>query len=98
MTRTEFEELTLDELLEWACDNVYEITSEDTLIDFAKQKIDDNNIGYALHILGAIYNSEEAYNSYYLYDYSLGTLSTPTPITCKEDLEDYIYFDDEEEN
>ena len=97
MTKTEFEEMTLDELLEWACDNIYEITSEDTLIDFAKQKIDDNNIGFALHILGEIYNSEEAYNGYYLYDYSAGTTATPTPITCKEDLESYISFVEIEE-
>lgn len=96
MTRTEYEEMTLDEVIDWAYENIYEITQEDTLIDFAKQKIDYNNIGLALHILGAIYNSEEAYNSCYLYDYSLGTLSTPRPITCKEDLEDYIAFEEEE--
>ena len=95
MTRTEFEEMTLDELLEWAWDNIYDITAEDTLIGFAKQKIDDNNIGFALHILNAIYDSPESYNGCYLYDYSLGTLSTPTPITCKEDLEDYIAFEEE---
>lgn len=96
MTRAEWEELTLAEAIDWAWDNVYEITTEDTLIDFAKQKLDDNNIGYALHILGTIYNSEEAYNGYYLYDYSAGTLATPTPITCKEDLEDYISFEKED--
>ena len=95
MTRTEFEEMTLDEVLEYGYDHIYELTCEDTLIDFAKQKIDDNNIGYALHILGSIYNSEEAYNGYYLYDYSAGTTATPTPITCKEDLEDYIAFEEE---
>ena len=95
MTRTEFEEMTLDEVLEYGYDYIYELTTEDTLIDFAKQKIDDNNIGYALHILGSIYNSEEAYNGYYLYDFSAGTTATPTPITCKEDLEDYIAFEEE---
>ena len=95
MTKTEFEEMTLDEVLEYGYDRIYELTCEDTLIDFAKQKIDDNNIGYALHILGSIYNSEEAYNGYYLYDYSAGTTATPTPITCKEDLEDYIAFEEE---
>jgi len=97
MTKTEFEEMTLDELLEWANENINDITYEDTLIEFAKHKIDDDNIYMAIHILGAIYNSEEAYNNYYLYDYSMGTLETPTPITCKEDLEPYIDFDDEED-
>ena len=49
----------------------------------------------AYHILKAIYESAESYNGYYLYDYHMGTLDTPTPVTCKEDLEDYIDFDDE---
>lgn len=98
MTKKEWEELTLDEAIDWAYYDygAYELTSEDSLIRFAKEKIDEDNIGLALHVLGAIYNSEEAYNGYYLYDYSLGTISTPTPITCKEDLEDYISFEGEE--
>ena len=96
MTKTEFEEMTLDEVLDWANENINDITYEDTLIEFAKQKIDDD-IYMAMHILSAIYNSAEAYNDLYLYDYSMGTLETPTPITCKEDLEPYIDFDDEEE-
>ena len=95
MTKTEFEEMTLDELIDWAWENIYDITTEDALLDFAKQKIDDNSIYMALHILNAIYDSEEAYNGYYLYDYGMGTLETPKPITCKEDLEDYIDFEEE---
>lgn len=95
MTKTEFEKCTLSEALDYGYDYIYELTTEDMLIEFAKQKLDENNIGLALHILGAIYNSEEAYNGCYLYDYSLGTLSTPTPVTCKEDLEDYIAFVEE---
>jgi hypothetical protein len=99
MTKKEWEELTLDEAIDWAYYDygAYELTFEDSLIRFAKEKIDEDNIGLALHVLGAIYNSEEAYNGYYLYDYSLGTISTPTPITCKEDLEDYISFEGEDE-
>ena len=96
MTKTEFEKCTLSEALDYAYDNIYELTTEDMLIEFAKKKLDEENIGLALHILGAIYNSEEAYNGYYLYDYSLGTLSTPRPVTCKEDLEDYIAFVEED--
>jgi hypothetical protein len=43
MTRAEWEELTLDEAIDWADYNygVLEITSEDSLIRFAKEKIDD---------------------------------------------------------
>jgi hypothetical protein len=101
MTRTEWEELTLDEAIEWADYDygVLEITYEDSLIAFAKQKIDDENIYMAIHILTAVYNSPQAYNGYYLYDYSMGTLEMPKPITCKEDLLDYVTFEeDEEEN
>lgn len=99
MTKKEWEELTLDEAIDWAYFEygVYELTTEDTLISFAKEKIDEDNLFLAIHILEAIYNSEEAYNGYYLYDYSAGTTATPTPITCKEDLEDYISFEEDEE-
>ena len=95
MTKKEWEELTLDEAIDWADweYGVNELTSEDSLIRFAKEKIDEDNLFLAIHILEAIYNSEEAYNGYYLYDYSAGTTSTPTPVTCKEDLEDYISFE-----
>ena len=99
MTKKEWEELTLDEAVNWVDweYGVSELTSEDSLIHFAKEKIDEDDLGLAIHILEAIYNSEEAYNGYYLYDYSLGTMSTPTPITCKEDLESYISFAEDEE-
>lgn len=99
MTKKEWEELTLDEAIDWADFEygVSELTSEDSLIRFAKEKIDEDNLFLAIHILEAIYNSEEAYNGYYLYDYSAGTTSTSTPITCKEDLESYISFEEDEE-
>lgn len=95
MTRTEFEAMSLDELIEWANENISDLTSEEILIQFAKDKIDDDNLSLAMHVLSAIYNSEEAYDDCYLYDYSMGTLDTPTPITCKEDLEHLIDFEDE---
>lgn len=98
MTKTEFENMTLDELIEWAYENLDDLTTEDSLLEFAKVKIDDDNIFMALHILKAVYESEESYNGYYLYDYNMGTLITPTPVTCKEDLEHLIDFDDEEED
>ena len=97
MTRAEYEEMSLKEVMEWIDNNVNysPITTEEILIDFAKSKIDDDNIYIAIHILGAIHNNPYD-TEYYLYDYSMGTLETPTPITEKEDLEDYIDFDDEE--
>lgn len=98
MTRREFEEMSLEELMDWVDDNVTysPITHEEILIDFAKTKIDDDDIGIAIHVLSAVYNNHYD-TEYYLYEYDMGTLSTPTPITCKEDLEDYIDFDEEDE-
>lgn len=98
MTKTKFENMTLDELIDWAYENLDDLTTEDSLLEFAKAKIDDDNIFMALHILKAVYESEESYNGYYLYDYNMGTFMTPTPVTCKEDLEHLIDFDDEEED
>jgi hypothetical protein len=95
MTRTEWNKLTLDEALEWAEEHIDKLTCEDWLISHAKNFIDNDDLGMALHILSAIYNSEPAYNGWYRYDYSMGMLETPTPITCKEDIEDLVDFEDE---
>ena len=81
------------ELFFQMCDDLKEV-----LIEEAKHEIDEDNMMMALHILNAIYNSDCPDGSYYLYDRSMGTLETPTPITCKEDLEDYIDFEEDEED
>ena len=98
MTRKEFEEMPFEELMYWAYENLDDITTEDVLIEFAKKKIDDDNIYMAMHILSAIYNSEYSEFDYYHYDYSMGTIEKPIALTCKEDLENFIDFDDEEES
>ena len=95
MTRVQYEAMTLDELIDWANENTDYVTTEEVLLEFAKSKIDDDSLYLAIHILNAIWESDESYNGYYLYDYSMGTLETPTPITDKEDLEHLIAFDDE---
>ena len=97
MKRENFDALTFEELLGWAYDHIDDIHSEEVLIEMAKHEIDEDNIKMALHILTAIYESDCPDDSYYLYDRCMGTLETPTPITCKEDLEDYIDFDEEAE-
>jgi hypothetical protein len=98
MKRENFEALTFDELVEWAYEHIDDVHTEDGLIEMAKCEIDEENLQMAVHILTAVYESDCPDNSYYLYDRSMGTLETPTPITCKEDLEDYINFDEEEED
>ena len=95
MTEAIYNAMSLDELLEWAYENLDDLTTEDMLLEFAKQKIDDDNIYMSIHVLKAIWESSEAYDGYYLYDYSMGTLETPTPVTCKDDLKHLIDFDDE---
>ena len=97
MTREQFEEMSFEELLDVAYDNLDNVWAEEVLIEEAKHEIDEDNMMMALHILNAIHNSDCPDGSYYIYDRSMGTLETPTPITCKEDLEDYIDFDDEDE-
>ena len=95
MTEATYNEMSLDELLEWAYDNIDDLTTEDMLLEYVKQQIDNESIYMALHVLKAVYESEEAYNGYYLYDYNMGALETPTPVTCKADLKHLIDFDDE---
>lgn len=97
MTREQFDAMSLEELVEWAYENLDDVTTEEVLLDFAKAKIDDDNIYLSIHVLKAIWESEEAYHGHYLYDYNMGTLETPTPITCKEDIEHLIDFDEEED-
>ena len=96
MTRAEFEKMSFDELLEWANENINDLTTEDILIDFAKTKINNDDIGMAMHILSAIYNNPYD-TEFYLYDFNMGTLETPTPVTGKEDFEEYIAFDNEDD-
>ena len=95
MTREQFEEMSLDELTGWAFDNLDNVHFEGTLLEMAKHEIDNDDLNMALHILNAIYYSDCSDGSYYIYDRSMGIFETPTPITCKEDLEDYIDFDEE---
>lgn len=97
MKREQFEEMSFEELLEWAYDNIDDIHSEETLLEMVKHEINEDSLRMALHILQAVYESDCPDGSYYLYDRSMGTLETPTPITCKEDLEDYIDFEEDEE-
>lgn len=96
MTREEFNNMPFEELLEWAYDNIDDMHSEEVLIELAKHEIDEENLQMAIHILQAVYESDAPDGSYYIYDRSMGTLEAPKPITCKEDLEEYIDFGEED--
>lgn len=94
MTRKQFEDINLDELIELIYEDSNVITSEETLKEFAIWKLQDDDFGMVLHIINAIYNNP--YNTeWYRYDYNMGTLETPTPITEREDIEDLIDFEED---
>ena len=69
------------------------ITSYDCLKDYAVEQLQgyDFNIGLALHILKAIYNSEGDSMMFY-YDYTAGTCCTPACLNTVADVEKYISF------
>lgn len=95
MTREKFNSMTFNDLMEWAYENLDDITDEEMLKKFAIEKLEKDNFNLALHIINAIY--ENPYDTeQYRYDYNMGTLQTPTPITCKEDIEDMIDFEGED--
>ena len=95
MTREQFVAMSFDDLMEWANENLDDITSEEILKQFAMEKLEDDDFGMALHIINAIYNNPYS-TEWYRYDYCMGRLQTPSPVTGKEDIEDLIFFEDEE--
>lgn len=97
MTREQFNEMTIEELADWAFENIDYVHHEDALIELAKNEIDEENLNVAIHVLTGVYESEEAVGGYYIYDRCMGTLESVVPITCKEDLEDYIDLGEDEE-
>ena len=88
MTRTEFEQKSFEEVMEQLNEERDEITDLDMLKEFAVKAINEGNYFLAIHVLKALQdgNDEDWWN----YDYSMGTLDTPTPITEKEDVEHLI--------
>ena len=83
-TKEEYEALTFEEVMDILCEHD-EVHSDESLKDYIKYLIDHDNFGLALHILNGIYDSEDA--EWYQYDVLLGTLETPSALTCKEDIE-----------
>ena len=93
MKRKFFETTDFDELMQWVGWNTDDVTDEETLKQFAIEKLQNDDFGMALHIINAIYENPFT-TEWYRYDYSMGKLETPTPITEKEDIEDLIDFDE----
>ena len=91
MTYTELSELSFYEAIDKLSDEVDVITSVETLKDFAVNMIKEDYLFLAIHILEAIHTRPA---DYYDYDYNMGTLETPTPLTCISDLQDYCEMEE----
>lgn len=98
MTREQFNQLSFEEVLEVLLvdEGAYysEIISMEVLKDYAKHCVNTNEFVIAHHVLASIIDYEDA--PYFFYDISLGTLTCPDPLRNKEELEPFIYFEDEE--
>lgn len=87
MTKADFNNKTFNELVFQLQEETDEVTSYEMLKEFAIEKIKSDDLFVAIHILEAI-NNDTA--DYYLYDYCMGTLQTPSSITEKADIEHLI--------
>lgn len=91
MTKTQLNELSFDDAIRILTEEVNTITTEDTLKDFVKFNIDNDNLYLAIHVLNSMDNDPDFGEVYYWdYDYSMGTLDRPSSIVNKEDLEIYL--------
>jgi hypothetical protein len=77
--------MTFNEKIEWLFENADGIHSYEDMKDIAKEAIETENLNVAIHILQAINNDPD---EYYSYDYSMGTLETPTSID--DEYADYL--------
>ena len=88
--KTQLNKLTLEQLFIIAQELDCAFWTYEDLKDFAIDKIKDDNIFLATHILNALNEDQE---EYYKYDSSMGTLDPIIPITNKKDfiemLKDY---------
>lgn len=90
MTKKELYDMTFNEAAEKLCETNDCITTYETLKSFVVMNVDNDSFNVAIHILEAL-RSYPA--DYYNYDYSMGTLDTPTALTLHVDLEDYCEED-----
>ena len=88
MKRSEFEEKSFESVMSQLNEEFDEITTLDNLKEFTKSKIDDGYYFLANHIIEALQNGND--EDWWDYDYCMGTLDTPIPLTGKTDVEHLI--------
>ena len=76
-----------EELAALLYENEDTFTTYETLKAFAIEKIENDCLFMAIHILEAL---EDDPADYYSYDYCMGTLETPSAMHNLDDLQDYI--------
>ena len=89
MTRREFEEKSFEDVMSQLNEECDQITTLDRLKEFAKLKIDEGNYPLANHIIVALQAGHD--EDWWDYDYCMGTLDTPIPLTEKTDVGHLIY-------
>lgn len=94
MTIAELHNINFNDAAEELSAEFDTITTYETLIAFAKHNIEEGRLFLSIHILSAL---NESPADYYDYDYSMGTLDTPTPLWFISDLEDYCEQEGEDE-
>lgn len=88
MTREYFENHPFKDVMEKLYDEDINVTTLDMLKDFTKNTIEKGQYYLSEHLVKALRKGNDEY--YWLYDYNMGTLDTPAPIDCKEDVEHLI--------
>lgn len=88
MTRQDYESKSFLDLMEQLYAESDDVTTREDLQEYAIQTIRNDRLYLAIHILEAL--REESGAEWFLYDYCMGTLQTPSGVTCKEDVEHLI--------
>jgi hypothetical protein len=87
MTRNDYENKGFEDLMVQLSEENDNITTQEMLKEFAITNINNDNLFVAIHILEAIQKDDA---EWYEYDYSMGTLQTPSGLTEKYDIEHLI--------
>lgn len=90
MTREDYNNKNFEEVMEQLNEERDDIATYETLKEYAKEKIEEDNLLVGIHILEALQNDDAGW---YEYDFCMGTCQTPSGITEKKDIEHMI--DDE---
>lgn len=78
---------SFEELIDALNQEYDNITTYESLKEFAKAKIDEDNLLLANHVLEAIHADTA---DWYAYDYNMGTMETPRALKSVEDLEEFL--------